>query len=755
MSGKGGKKPPLPTKQQIIDFVRASPGKVGKREIARAFHVSGQDRPWLKSILKELTEDGIVTRSQRRALTPAGVLPEVALLDVFDTDIDGELIARPVEWKAAGPAPKVIMAPSGRGLPALAVGDRILARVAPAGAQLYEGKLIRRLQAAPDEIIGVYTTIDHRQGRIQLADKRARHELIVPIEHSLGALSGEVVLAEILAGRAFGLRHAKVKERLGKIGEARSLSLMAVHQHDIPTRFSDDALAEAKAAKPVHLGKREDLRDFPLVCIDPEDARDHDDAVFAEADSDAKNPGGWHVIVAIADVAWYVRPGSGLDRDARLRGNSVYFPDRVVPMLPEALSTELCSLLEAEPRACLAVHIWFDAEGNKRRHRFCRGLMRSRATLTYGQAQAAHEGRADEKTEPLLDDVIRPLYGAYAALSHARDRRAPLAIDLPERKVLLGIDGYIKAILPRERFDAHRLIEEFMIQANVCAAEALEAMHQPCMYRVHAEPSADKLEALRAFLATLDLNLAKGQALTPTIFNRILGKVAGAPQETLVNEVVLRAQAQAVYSPDNIGHFGLHLRRYAHFTSPIRRYADLLVHRALITGGKFGDGNLSAFDVDNFAATAELISNAERRAMAAEREALDRFTAAFLAARVGADFRGRISGVTRFGLFVKLEETGADGLIPISTLGDEFFVHDEVRHALVGRQSGTTYQLGQTVAVRLVEAAPITGGLRLELLDGGTPASKRRGKFRPATSLKLSGDDKKKGAYRKHARRKA
>ncbi|HUN51015.1 MAG TPA: ribonuclease R, partial [Candidatus Sulfotelmatobacter sp.] len=574
--------------------------------------------------------------------------------------------------------------------------------------------------------------------RIQPADKRSRHELVVPVEHALGAVTGEVVLAEVLPGRAYGLKQARVKERLGKIGEPRSLSLMAVHQHDIPTRFSDTALDEAKAAKPVALGKREDLRGLPLVCIDPEDARDHDDAVFAEADTDAKNAGGWHVVVAIADVAWYVRPGSGLDRDARLRGNSVYFPDRVVPMLPEALSTDLCSLLEAEPRACLAVHMWFDAAGNKRRHRFARGLMRSRATLTYGQAQAAWDGRADDKTAALLDEVIRPLYGAYAALARARDKREPLAIDLPERKVLLGADGYIKAILPRERFDAHRLIEEFMIQANVCAAESLEAMRQPCMYRVHAEPAADKLEALRAFLATLDLNLAKGQALAPRLFNRILAKVAGTPHESLVNEVVLRAQAQAVYSPDNIGHFGLHLGRYAHFTSPIRRYADLLVHRALITGGRLGDGGLSPFDIENFAATAELISNAERRAMAAEREAMDRFTAAFLSARIGADFRGRISGVTRFGLFVKLAETGADGLIPISTLGDDYFVHDETRHALVGRQSGVTYQLGQTVAVRLVEAAPITGGLRLELLDGGAPAAKRRGRFRPAATRKRS-----------------
>ena len=736
MRDKGGKQPPLPTKEQIVEFVRSSAGKVGKREIARAFHVTGSHRLILKRMLKELAAEGAVERGHRRKLTPAGLLPEVCLLDVAETDIDGELIARPAEWRGEGPPPKVVMAPSGRGLPALGIGDRILARVTPTSDQLYEGKLIRRLQVAPDEIIGVYTIVDKSQGRIRPADKRMRDELIVPHEHAKGAVTGEVVLAELLPGRVFGLKHARIKERLGRIGDPRSLSLMAVHQHDLPTRFSDAALAEAKAAKPVAPGKREDLRTLPLVCIDPEDARDHDDAVFAEPDADPKNPGGWHVIVAIADVAWYVRPGSGLDRDARVRGNSVYFPDRVVPMLPEALSADLCSLVEGKPRACLAAHIWFDVDGNKRRHRFVRGLMQSRATLTYHQAQAARDGRADAQTAPLLDEVIGPLYAAYTSLCKAREKRGPLAIDLPERKVMLGEDGYIKAILPRERFDSHRLIEEFMIQANVCAAETLETLRQPCMYRVHEEPTADKLEALREFLATLDLTLAKGQALTPTLFNRILGKVAGTAHEQLVNEVVLRSQAQAIYSPENRGHFGLHLRRYAHFTSPIRRYADLLVHRALITGGKLGEGGLSGFDVENFAATADLISAAERRAMAAEREALDRFTAAYLSDQVGADFRGRISGVTRFGLFVKLDETGADGLVPIATLGDEYFVHDEARHALVGRRSGTTYQLGQNVEVRLAEATPVTGGLRLELLGTGKPSAKRRSKLRPATPNK-------------------
>ena len=729
MSKAGKARPPLPSKQQILDFIKDNPGKVGKREIARAFQVAGADRIRLKALLKDLALEGTVERGQGRRLTPAGVLPDVSVVDVFEIDVDGELIARPANWRGDGAPPKITMAPAGRGLPALGIGDRVLARLTATGPDRYDGRMIRRLEAAPNEIIGVYNVVG-RDGRIQPADKRDRHELVVAHENAHGAMSGDVVVAELLPGRAFGLRHARVRQRIGRMGDPATFSLVAVHQHGIPTRFGDDALAEAVAAKPVRLAGRTDLRDIPLVTIDPDDARDHDDAVYAEADSDGANPGGWKVLVAIADVSWYVRPGSGLDRDARQRGNSVYFPDRVVPMLPEELSADLCSLVEDKPRACLAVEMWFDAEGNKLRHKFIRGLMRSAASLNYTQVQRARDGMPDAVTAALLPTVIEPLYGAYGALVRARDRRQPLGIDLPERRVRIGADGFIAAVEPRERFDSHRLIEEFMIAANVCAAETLEAVRQPCMYRVHDEPAADKLEALRDFLQTLNYRLARGQVLRPQVFNGILAKAIGTPQQHLVHEVVLRSQSQAIYSPDNLGHFGLNLRRYAHFTSPIRRYADLLVHRALVAGCKFGQGGLSEFDVANFTATAELISRSERRAMAAERDAMDRFTAAFMAAQVGATFAGRISGVTRFGLFVNLTESGADGLVPMSSLGDDYYTHDETRHALVGRRTRTVFQLGDRVEVRLAEADVVTGGLRLEILRdlgkerSGPPARK-------------------------------
>jgi ribonuclease R len=479
-------------------------------------------------------------------------------------------------------------------------------------------------------------------------------------------------------------------------------------------------LREAEDAKPATLAGREDWRALPLVTIDPPDAKDHDDAVHAEPDPDPNNKGGYLVTVAIADVAFYVRPGSALDRDALIRGNSVYFPDRVVPMLPERISNDLCSLVPGEPRGALAVRMVIGNDGRKHSHSFHRILMRSAAKLNYAQAQAAIDGRPDDTTGPLLDPILKPLYEAYAVVKRARDERDPLDLDIPERKILLKPDGTVDRVIVPERLDAHKLIEEFMILANVAAAEMLEKKTLPLIYRVHDEPTLEKVHNLQEFLKTLDLPFAKSGALRPALFNRVLAQVKGHDSEPLVNEVVLRSQAQAEYSSENYGHFGLNLRRYAHFTSPIRRYADLIVHRALIRGLGLGEGALPETEtVETLSEVAAQISVTERRAMKAERETADRLIAHFLADRIGATFQGRISGVTRAGLFVKLSDTGADGLIPIRTLGTEYFNYDETRHALVGTRSGAMHRLGDVVDVRLVEAAPVAGALRFELLSEG------------------------------------
>jgi ribonuclease R len=724
MSGRRKKVTPFPSKDEILAFIRESPTPVGKRELARAFHLTGGDRTALKQILKELQSAGEIDRGRGRRVTRPGALPEVTVVEIIGPDPDGELIARPVAWPDERPCPTVFMAPDLRG-PALARGERALVRLRRIAEDAYEGRVIRRIAAAPQRVLGLYE-LAHDGGRLRPTDKRHRHDYAVPGENAGGAKPGELVLAEVRRVSRFGLREARIVERLGHFGEPRAVSLIAIHEREIPTEFTAEALTQAAAAAPVGLDRRSDLRHLPLVTIDGPDARDFDDAVWAEPDPDSANAGGWHLIVAIADVAWYVRPADAIDRCAHERGNSVYFPDRVVPMLPEALSNDLCSLRPGEDRACLAAELWIDAAGKTLRHRFVRGLMRSAARLTYEQVQRARDGTSDATTGSLVDTVVTPLYGAYAALPQARAKRGTLDLDLPERQVVLDRAGRVASVAPRPRYHSHRLIEEFMIAANVAAAETLTRRRRPCMYRVHDAPDAAKLEALRDFLDGLGYRLAKGQITKPRHFMRILEWAAGRPEALLINQVVLRSQSMAFYGPEDHGHFGLALRRYAHFTSPIRRYADLLVHRSLIGALGLGDGGLDEGAPAAFAEVGEHISATERRADAAERDAMDRYMAAFMADKTGADFAGWINGVTRFGLFVTLDETGADGLVPVSTLPNDFYDHDAAGHCLVGRATGRVYRLGDRVEVRLAEANPVSGGLIFGLLAGGTMAAPAR-----------------------------
>jgi ribonuclease R len=750
---KGHKiKPALPSKQQILEFINNSKTPVGKREIARAFKIKGGDRIPLKAMLKELAAEGAIERGRGRRMAPPKALPEVCVLEITGTDSDGEVLARPVAWPEDSAPPRVLLAPDRRGTPALGPGDRVLARLKRIDRELYEGRPIRQLGGAPQRVVGLYEIASGIGGRLRPADRRVKTEYRIASGDANGAVPGELVLAEALHTHRLGHLQARVVERLGRFGDPKTISLISIHEHDIPTEFPRDALALAAAARPVALGQRTDLRHLPLVTIDGDDARDFDDAVFAAPDDDAGNAGGFRLVVAIADVAHYVRPGEALDREARRRGNSVYFPDRVVPMLPEALSNELCSLRPHQDRACLAVEMIIDRHGRKLRHRFMRGLMRSVARLTYEQVQRARDGAPDEITRPLLDEVIGPLYGGFAALAAARVKRGTLDLDIPERRVLVDRDGKIAGIAARVRLDSHRLIEEYMILANVAAAETLEAKRVPCMYRVHDAPDPAKVEALREFVGSLGLALARGQVVRPAMFARLLEQARRTPYGTMLSDLVLRSQAQAAYSPENIGHFGLALRRYSHFTSPIRRYADLLVHRGLIAALGFGDDGLERDEGDGFGKLGELISATERRAATAERDAGDRYVAAFLAERVGEIFTGRISGVTRFGLFVSLDDSGGSGLVPISSLPTDFYDHDEGQHALVGRRWGRRYQLAARVAVRLVEATPVTGGLVLELVEGedgaepapgqGTPSQRRPQATRPRVGQRRRGPPK-------------
>jgi ribonuclease R len=718
----------LPTREELLEFIAASPIPVGKRDIARAFRVPAEQRIALKELIREVERGGAVERGRKRRLQPVGSLPEIGVIEITEIDLDGEIKGRPAAWGDAEHVPTLYVVAE-RGAPALGVGERAVARFIRLDNDTYEARVIRAVGAAPDRVLGIFRR-DRDGGRLEPTDRKLRTEFrIAPVDAG-DAVDGEIVLAEVLPARRLGLPQARVVERIGDSADPRAFSLIAIHAQGIPTVFRPDAVTLAEQARPVALGNRVDLREIPLVTIDGADARDFDDAVWAEPDPE--RPGGWHILVAIADVAWYVRPGDALDRAARERGNSVYFPDRVVPMLPEALSNELCSLKPGVERACMAVYLWLDGDGKVQRHRFLRGLMRSAARLTYEAVQEAVDGRPNETTAS-LGPVLRPLYGAYHALDRARRARGTLDLDLPERRILLDPSGRVARIEPRARLDSHKLIEEFMIAANVAAATELERLRQPCMYRIHDQPDPAKLVALRQFLDGIGiagLKLAKGQIVRPHHFNEILRRAAGTPFQSLVNELVLRSQAQAVYSPENIGHFGLGLRRYAHFTSPIRRYADLLVHRALIAGLDAGGGALPPTEPKDFAAVADHISMTERRAAMAERSANDRYTAAFLAERVGATFAGRVNGVTRAGLFVTLADTGADGLLPMSSLPSDYYNHDEAQHRLVGRRFGRVYTLGDAVTVRLAEANTVTGSLLFALEE--SESGRRQGR-RPST----------------------
>ena len=707
----------IPTKAEILDWISANPTLNSKRDIAKAFGIKGAARIDLKRVLKELETDGHLEK-RRKTYRDPDRLPPVSVLQVKAPDANGDLFARPLEWHGEGVEPIIILVPRASD-PALGEGDRILARLSVVHEEdhNYEARLIRRIGTNPKRVLGIFK-LGSEGGRIVPIDKATGTEWLVAENNRMGAKDGELVEAEQSGPKGrLGLPGARITDRLGDPSAPKAVSLIAIHQHGIPDQFPDAAIAEADRAEPAGMAGREDLRDMPLITIDPADARDHDDACYAHADDASDNRGGFVIWVAIADVAHYVTTGSALDAEARNRGNSTYFPDRVVPMLPDRLSGDLCSLHEGVPRACIAVRMRVDAEGNKIDHRFVRGLMRSAASLNYQEVQAAVDGTPDARTSPLLEPVLEPLFQAYQALVRARERRQPLDLDLPERKIVLTDDGTVLSVNFRDRLDAHRLIEELMVLANVCAAETLIAKHMQLLFRVHEEPAPEKLDSLRETAKAAGFTLAKGQVLQTRHLNTLLHQAAGSDEAELINMSTLRSMTQAYYSPENFGHFGLALKNYAHFTSPIRRYADLVVHRGLIKAHGWGDDGLTGEEIDRLESTAEHISDTERRSMMAERDTNDRYLAAYLSERVGNEFTGRINGIARFGAFVKLDETGADGLIPIRSLGREYFHFDREEGTLMGSDTGLLVALGQSVTVRLAEASPLTGGLELELLS--------------------------------------
>jgi len=727
----------LPSREDIVAAMTEHPELDGKRDLAKHFGIHGDMRTPFKVLLKEMEGEGFLARS-RKQIRRTATLPQVTALDIpGDADPDN-LHAYPSTWdEAEGEKPRVAVLVTRTARVAPAPGDRILARIDAGDGPLpvYTAKPMKILDKPRRGQIGI-VRIDEDGARLIPVDRKQK-EMRIDGGDLGEARDGDLVEVSVKFSGRLMIQKAKVVAVIGNPKSEGAISMIAIHNLEIPYRFPAAVLREAEDAGEVSLKGREDWRHIPLITIDPPDAKDHDDAVHAEPDTDPKNAGGHIVIVAIADVAAYVRPGTALDREAYLRGNSVYFPDRVVPMLPERISNDLCSLKEGVNRPSIAVRMVIDAEGRKKSHSFHRIVFRSAAKLSYQQAQAAIDGRPDDKTAPLLGPILNPLWAAYRTMARARDKRGPLDLDLPERKIILDKSGMVADIHVPERLEAMRLIEEMMIAANVAAAETLEKRKTALLYRVHDTPSREKLTALREFLTSLDLSFGKAEAVRPVDFNRILAKARQDNKIEQVSEMVLRSQAQAEYAHENYGHFGLNLDRYAHFTSPIRRYADLIVHRALIAALDLGKDGLTDGEIAKLPTIAQHISQTERRAMLAERETSDRLLAQFLATKIGAEFMGRVSGATRSGLFVRLLETGADGFIPASTIGQDYYRHVEEMQALVGDRTGEAFRIGDTVKVRLLEAAPVAGALRFEFLSEGTrvkPSSVKRGSKRPSRS---------------------
>ena len=711
------KKAPLPTMSDIADFLKTRSGKVGKRDIARSFGVKGDDRQKLNSMLKEMKRSGVLEKAGKKIYFADG-LAEMCPALITGVDSDGEPVARPLEWTQKGAPPQILITDLGRLKPPPKEGDRVLLKISPAGKRLFYGAVVRRLSDTPDKIIGIYET-NGKGGRITSPDRRLRAEYFVDKDNAGTAKNGDLVIAETLSRSISDTtrfsRKAKIVSVAGNARDPKCASLISVLMHAIPVDFTPQALKQAEKAKLPDLGKREDLRALPFVTVDGADARDFDDAVFAQKDETASNAGGYRLIVAIADVAWFVRENEPLDLCARQRGNSVYFPDRVVPMLPPALSNKLCSLQQNENRPCLAAHLTIDKKGRLIKSKFTRCFIRSAARLTYEEVQDVFDGKLP--MNGALKPHIDVLKEVYKLLAQARERRHALEIDAPEREITLNEEGRVTAIKTRERFDSHKMIEEMMILANVAAAQTLEKLNMPVMYRVHEPPSAEKVVALHDFLKSSSLGKIPINAPSAKDFNTLLKSVKGTTKARSVNELVLRAQSQARYSPENFGHYGLALEKYAHFTSPIRRYSDLLVHRALITGLKLGEGGLTSDE--DFKDLAEHISATERRAQSAEREAEERYLAAYLSDKIGERFSGVVNGISRFGLFVVLDGVFAEGLVPVSVLPG-YFAYREEQQALVDEKTGVKYELGQPVDVLLKEAIPVTGGLIFHLLDSGT-----------------------------------
>lgn len=758
-------------RKRIIELIQSSDKPLKKSQMAKALYIRGAQRFVFKQILRELQESGELERGERRRFGLPGTNPDAILEDAISEiqaesstipkislqraaqrggdrsirrasekpltkgliaaevileDDDGEFYAQPVNWvpqKGETSPPRIhlinLKESFRKGSSYLTHGSRVAVMVTSREGGEWEAEVIRRILKDKTVHLGIFQPSGHGKSPAGMISSINRRDTFpgthIRHEDCEGLSAGDIVQYSMEASG-----HVKILRTLGQFDDPHMFSQIAIHNHNLPHVFSDKSIQEAESGKIPSLGNRTDFRDLDLVTIDGEDARDFDDAVWAKADEDPRNVGGWRAIVAIADVSYYVKMGSELDKEAKERGNSVYFPDRVVPMLPEALSNEMCSLKPHVERACMAIEMVISSGGKLKSYKVKRGLMKSKARLTYNQVQAAIDGSPDEMTQPLLENVIQPLYGVYKSLLKARNQRGTLDLEVPERQILFDEKGDVRDIVIRQRFDSHKLIEELMIAANVAAAKTLTAKNWPCLFRVHDRPESSRVENLHQFLKPYKLKFQRNMDPSPAQFNELLHSVKGKPFEDSVNQLVLRSQCQAKYSPENLGHFGLSLSHYAHFTSPIRRYADLVIHRSLI--GALGLGN-DGYDSkpQNLEEIGDHISLRERAAVSAEREVIDRYAISYVSHHVGEDFDVVITGLNRFGLFVVMPDSGAEGFIPKGSLGDgigDAFYYDELNAHMVGRRSGTRFKLGDKIRATLMEANITTNNLIFRLVPG-------------------------------------
>ena len=698
------------TSDDILHYIESFENGITRHVLARAFDIKGTSRIFLKNTIRDLMELGLIRKSNGKYFK--NNKGELVIVEIVEINKSGTITGIPTAQLFTDKSEKITIEPIektrkfGKSI-RLIVGNRALVQVRKADNKLF-GKFIQLIENLDSKrVIGEFRS-DNKGAWLVPSDKKIRETYAIAGEFTMNAVNGDIVVANVTINPRTRRIIAEVVEVIGKLSDPSVISLIAIYDNHIPNKFSHEAIKLADTAQPASIKGREDLRHIPFVTIDGEDARDFDDAVWAEPDLTPGNPGGWHAMVAIADVAHYVLPGDALDVEAKERGNSVYFPDRVVPMLPESLSNGLCSLRPNEDRAAIAVHLNINQSGKTIGFKFVRCLIKSSARMTYNQVQKLKD--ANQLKEPLVS-----LYGVYDSLMNFRHQRGTLELDIPEKYIALNAKGTIESVSLRERFDSHKLIEELMIAANVAAAKLLSQKAVPCMYRIHDKPDLTKIASLKTFLKGTSIKPPSSLEPNQKELNKVIEQAKDTKYADVISELVLRSQCQAEYSPNNIGHFGLNLSQYAHFTSPIRRYSDTLVHRGIITAMEFGIDGLNTKHPVDFKAIGQHLGLTERRAAIAERDTKDRMVAAFMVSKVGETFTARISTVTGFGLFAIIDQYAATGLIHISKLKGDYFTFDEDRRRLFGRRGKQSFQMGDMISVKVEGANPLTGSIELSI----------------------------------------